>query len=119
MFSADGRSWRMVELVDSVQLVYEGRALHHCVSSYTPRCMRGASRIWSLRQVSGDRQISVLTIEVEPTSGTVVQIRGHSNRRASGLAAALVRQWIERERLRVTRTVAAELNPPVRPQPRL
>lgn len=107
-FELHGAQWRLLELTSNAQLILEGRALRHCVATYTSRCVRGTSRIWSLRKLACEGpEISVLTIEVEPKSGTVVQVRGRNNRRATGAPLALLRQWIERERLRVSPTVAA------------
>ena len=42
--------WELTELISGAQLRAEGAALRHCVASYSHRCWRGVSRIWSLRK---------------------------------------------------------------------
>lgn len=101
--------WRVVELTDSTALVREGHALRHCVGGYAWRCVSGASRIWSLRQASADGEVSVLTIEVDPRTATVVQLRGRANQRATGQPLAMVRRWMARERLSPSARLEAEL----------
>jgi hypothetical protein len=100
-FAVGGVHWQVCELTDSAQLVFEGRMLHHCVARYARHCLSGGSQIWSLRRSIGDgRATPVLTIEVNPRTQMIIQIRGERNQRAAGLPLALVRQWAERERLR-------------------
>lgn len=102
--------WRLVELTSSEQLRIEGRKLKHCVAVYASRCCAGASRIWSLRQARpAADDASVLTIEVDPRSATVVQLRGMLNRFATGRPLALVRRWAAWEQLRFSSWVEREL----------
>jgi len=111
VFVEHGAQWRVIELANSAQLVIEGRALRHCVGSYTSRCISGLSRIWSLRRTSSDgTDVPVLTIEIALRKAMVVQVRGRNDQHASGLPAMLVRQWIVRERLRVALSVQARLS---------
>lgn len=95
------RRWQMTELINSEQLRSEGVALHHCVASYSDRCSRGISSIWSLRLWQGEKVHHVLTIEVDPKRRTVVQARGRANRLASGRSLQLLQDWSVRERLRL------------------
>jgi len=105
-----GGQWRVIELTDSTQLALEGRALNHCVRLYGWRCVSGSSRIWSLRRISAEgNDASVLTIEIDPKTATIVQLRGRYNARAAGEPLALVRQWVRRERLRIADSVEAEI----------
>lgn len=103
--------WSLLEFLDSAQLVQEGQAMRHCVAAYAPRCARGASAIWSLRRRRGADGAArpVLTIEVDPRRSTVVQIRGPTNRRASGWPLEIVRAWAARERLGFSPLLEAEL----------
>jgi hypothetical protein len=95
--------WRIEELLHSSELRSEGRVLHHCVASYEWRCLRGDASIWSLRRRSGDGPLlSTYTIEVDPRSRRIVQIRGQRNSRVSGLPQRIIAAWAERERLEVT-----------------
>lgn len=95
------RRWQIVELTNSGQLRAEGAALHHCVASYAINCYRGVSSIWALRLWRGAKVRHVLTMEVDARRRVIVQARGYANRRASGKALRLLRQWAFRERLQV------------------
>jgi len=92
-------SWHLTELTSSAELRAEGAVLHHCVASYSQRCARGMSQIWSLRVRSATRLRSVLTVEVDPRSRAIVQARGLRNCPASGKARRLLEAWAEREQL--------------------
>jgi hypothetical protein len=93
--------WQMMELTNSVQLRTEGTALRHCVARYADHCYRGMSRIWSLRFWRGEKAHHVLTFEIDPAKRVVVQARGMANRMASGKPLRLLREWADRERLRL------------------
>ena len=98
--------WEFVELTNSEELREEGWRLRHCVASYATACVRGRSRIWSLRRGREPRpERSVLTIEVDPGTRFVVQARGFANARASGRPRRLLEQWARREGLAVSKTV--------------
>jgi len=99
--SAPPSVWQLMELTNGAQLRTEGTALHHCVASYSDRCLRGASRIWSLRVRRGEKTRHVLTIEVDMKRRAVVQARGWGNRVASGKSLRLLQDWTARERLRL------------------
>jgi hypothetical protein len=95
---------RAVELTNSRALADEGRHQRHCVYSYESNCIRGWSRIVSLRWVVPASPLEVLnrlTIEVDPSSRTVSQIRGRSNRKADELEMKIVRLWAGAHGLRV------------------
>ncbi len=93
--------WSIVELTDSRALANEGRALRHCVSMYASACKSRRSTIWSLRQRVGDDDVArpVLTIEVHPSTRTIVQVRAKANARPSGWPLEVVYRWAARERL--------------------
>ena len=93
--------WQLMELTNGAALRAEGAALHHCVASYADRCWRGASRIWSLRALRGDKVRHVLTLEVDMKRRTVVQARGWRNRGAFGKPLRLLQDWATREGLRL------------------
>lgn len=112
----DGRRvhWDLIEVTDREGLRHEGRAMHHCVASYGRACAQARASIWSLRhRVDTPESVGVarswLTIEVDPRTATIVQVRGFANRRAHGHGARLVRAWAAREQLGLTTSVAREL----------
>jgi hypothetical protein len=102
---APGVSWQIVELLDRAGLADEGRTMRHCVGSYAARCARGDSAIWSLRRSEGRAVTSILTIEVSPRTGAIVQLRAAYNRAAWGPPLDLVRAWAAREQLAFTAEV--------------
>ncbi len=79
--------WTIQELCTSALLQVEGRMLHHCVGSYTRRCIDGEVSIWSLRsrvdQEEAD-QHHVLTIAVDNRKRQVTQARGKFNLQPHG-----------------------------------
>ncbi|HEV7559552.1 MAG TPA: PcfJ domain-containing protein [Kofleriaceae bacterium] len=94
--------WTIAELLDSRELLHEGRAMRHCVAAYVYRCRSRSSSIWSLRHrwFGDDQARSVITIEVRPKTGLIVQMRGVANGRPSGEPLELVRRWAAVEGLR-------------------
>jgi len=94
--------WRISELLHSSALRTEGKALRHCVASYEWRCIKGWSSIWAVTRQSGDDPAAPrYTVEVDPRTRTVVQIRGLANSRASGLPRRIIEQWAYNQRLTV------------------
>jgi hypothetical protein len=92
--------WEIGELLSSSGLWAEGRALRHCVGTYVWRCVRGISSIWSLRSVNcHGESASRFTIEVDPHTRRIVQIRGFANCRVDGLAREIIARWARQERL--------------------
>lgn len=94
--------WEFVELTNSGDLRLEGASLRHCVATYAYHCSRGRSRIWSLRRRSrSHRARSVMTIEIDPRTNTVVEARGFRNSRPSRKALRLLHLWAAGTNLRV------------------
>lgn len=87
---AAGVDWSVRELTSSQALLEESIAMSHCVRLYDLACHRGASAIFSLRRA----ERRCLTIELEPRSGRVAQIRGAYNRCAGHLEKSVVAQWL-------------------------
>lgn len=77
------------EVLSSEELHSEGKALHHCVYSYSRSIETGNTSIWSFRR-DGER---TLTIEVRNMTGKIVQVRGLLNREATPVEIRAVRQW--------------------------
>jgi len=100
--------WTIVELLDSRELAHEGRTMRHCVSTYAHACVRRDSSIWSLRHRWCDEVVwrSVLTIEVRPSTGVIIQVRGKANARPRGEPLEFVRRWATREGLQFHVAVA-------------
>lgn len=88
-----GVRWTVEELCTSSLLYLEGRRLHHCVGSYTRRCVDGDAAIFSIRaqpivELGPDEEepekTHVLTIALDPKKRQVTQARGKFNLRPDG-----------------------------------
>ena len=67
--------------------------MRHCVYSYTDRCRRGETAIWSLRlRVNGEEK-RMVTIEVDPRSHSIVQVRAKCNLRPGPRSLEIMQQW--------------------------
>ena len=97
----DDREWSIRELLDSGALHLEGRAMHHCVHSYTERCRRGETSIWSLRLRLHGEEKRLVTIEVDPHRRAIVQARAKCNRWPGDRSAAIIQEWATRTGLRL------------------
>ena len=91
--SSEGEApvWTVRELTSSRALAEESRAMHHCVASYAYRCARGQSAIFSLC-AGGIRKV---TIELDPFSHRMLQIRGACNRVATAEELVVLARWLQ------------------------
>ena len=69
--------WVVDEIRTSKDLADEGRALSHCVYSYSRSISDGRVSIWSLSK----NNTKLITIEVSNTTKKIVQARGKYNRK--------------------------------------
>lgn len=83
--------WRMIELLNTKELIAEGKIMKHCVGSYGQSCHRGRVSIWSMRSESHSGTKNELTVEVQ--DGAVRQARGKYNERATQQQAKMLRRW--------------------------
>ena len=114
--------WTVQELLSSWELAAEGRAMNHCVVSYSDQCADGKTSIWSIcmqKQGAAARE-NVMTVAIDVATRTITQARGRCNTlphqpQKSGKAPRedktgyfemlnradhILRLWIERERIR-------------------
>ena len=102
--SAEARNmkfWSIRELLSSDELIDEGRALGHCVSTYARSCHTGRSSIWSMEIEDENGRRKILTIEVAPQAKLIRQVRGKGNRSATPKEKDLLGRWAEQEGLRL------------------
>lgn len=95
----EGRSWTIRELLDSDALAAEGKAMGHCVATYTDACVGRLSTIWSLGMEGPDGRQRLATIEVNPESKEVVQAKALNNEVPDESSQAILRDWAAREGL--------------------
>lgn len=88
------RIYTITELLNSGDLDIEGRAMRHCVASYAASCVRRCASIWSLRVADAfGQETRLLTLEVAPQSGTIVQARQKGNAAPSPKEINLLHRW--------------------------
>ncbi|MGC4100438.1 PcfJ domain-containing protein [Ferruginibacter sp.] len=88
------------ELTESRKLSEEGKAMKHCVGSYTFYCAKGRSAIFSLRKYSGGVLLDIMaTIEVNLQLQKIVQAKAKMNRPISDEAKKYMDLWAMNEGL--------------------
>ena len=95
------RIWTIRELLDSNELTIEGKVMRHCVGSYGGRCSKRISSIWSMMCHSRLGQEHVLTIEIDPSTRTIVQAKGKRNSPPSTDTRRIMQKWAEKKYLTV------------------
>ncbi len=74
------RIFAIDELLSSIELIEEGRAMGHCVGSYAAACSSGRSSIWSLTVIEPWGKVTrLLTLEVRNADRQIVQARRNLN----------------------------------------
>lgn len=93
--------WTIRELLNSKELIAEGRTQHHCVATYARSGFDGKSSIWTMdvKDINGGRKM--VTIEVNSKSRTICQIRGKRNRLPTPMEMNIVRRWAQKEALTI------------------
>ena len=81
----------ILEVGTSKELAAEGRALRHCVYSYSWSIQRGSVSIWSYH-TDGTRR---MTIEVRNKERRVTQVRGKNNRAPTKSEMAQIDRWVK------------------------
>lgn len=73
--------WIVQELMSSWELAAEGRALHHCVVSYSDQCADGKNSVWAIsaHKEGAEEREGVMTVAVDVRSRAVTQARGRYN----------------------------------------
>ncbi len=92
-------TWKMVEILESVQLRCEGGLMKHCVAVYESACRSGRSSIWSLRKCVDSKERRVVTVEVWPESRRIAQMKAKRNAVPTAHSIALIRRWARNNEL--------------------
>lgn len=81
---------RQRDLGDYSETVAEGKAMSHCVRSYTRNCRTGRKAIYSVqRRLDEGRWERLLTIAINPQGRRIIQARGKHNASPLGKIAHL------------------------------
>lgn len=91
--------WTIEELLTGKALVIEGGIMQHCVASYIHVCTRQRTSIWSMKICEEEQSKRVLTIQVSPSSRTILQAKGRKNAPPDDRSWAMLQKWAEQERL--------------------
>ena len=96
-----GKQFRLMELLSSNELHDEGRAMSHCVYTYTHSCGRGRCTIFSLRTEDPHTGVQerLATIEVDLHTYRVVQVRARFNAAVPSAHRRVIAEWAEQEGL--------------------
>jgi PcfJ-like protein len=93
-YSGQPQIWSITEILHSTDLQAEGRALHHCVSSYRWQIEAKQTSIWSLSATDeGMNTEKLATLEVNNRLSAVVQARGRYNRLTTAQEDKVVIAW--------------------------
>jgi hypothetical protein len=93
----DHREFEVVELLGLTELTEEGKAMGHCVATYSQLCASGRSSIWSLRmRLSCGRSVRLATVEVRSSDRMIIQVRKRANKAATVREFAILRKWADR-----------------------
>lgn len=93
--------WRITEILSGKELADEGRALHHCVYSYSFSIQRGTTSIWSMTREEGGNTERRITIEVNNKSRRIMQARGRYNRRTDIDEFRAMNEWANKSGLSI------------------
>lgn len=93
------RIWRIRELLNSQELIAEGRQQGHCVATYARSCQTGICSIWTLDVETAEDRKKLATIEVHSASKQIRQVRGRYNRRPTDQEKIIVARWAQQEGL--------------------
>jgi len=91
MIDKNTNKWSIVELTSGYDLAVEGKEMAHCVSTYAPNCASGHSAIFSLCK-EGIRKV---TIEINPNSNKIVQLRGRHNKYPERDEKSIIDKWVK------------------------
>jgi hypothetical protein len=97
----EGRAWTVRELLDSDELAAEGKAMRHCVASYTDWCVKRLTTIWSVAVEGPEGRERLVTVEVNSETKEVVQAKAKCNEEPDEVSRAILVEWAGREGLKV------------------
>ena len=84
--------WYITQILDSKQLLHEGRTMKHCVGSYSYHCMEGHTGIFTVEHRYYGNKTKILTAEVN-NGFNIVQVRGKCNRYPDKEETKMLKKW--------------------------
>lgn len=94
-------TFKVVQLINSMELYEEGYEMSHCVADYVQDCLDGTSAIFSLRkQVKGQANFERLaTIELQLETRRIGQAKAEYNDEVCDEAEMVILKWAEQENI--------------------
>ena len=90
-------TWSLREMCTALDLIADGRVMHHCINTYARRCLKGEFSVFSLQLSFPDKLPQrVLTIAVNNERRTVTEYRGKYNLRPFDKKRTAQKHWNER-----------------------
>jgi len=86
----------LLPLESTRDLVDEGEAMHHCVSTYALQCELGEYQVYSVRHVRDGRRVATLGLERHGCGWIVDQLKGYANRPPHGVVHRFARSAASR-----------------------
>ncbi|WP_299455919.1 PcfJ domain-containing protein [uncultured Microscilla sp.] len=91
--------YKISQLINNYELWLEGKAMMHCVGTYTHKCLGGYSTIWTMTKVNGQgKEEKCVTIEMGK-KWRICEIRGKRNREPKPQEMEVIKQWVNKENL--------------------
>ena len=84
--------WTIDEILTGEDLKVEGGIMRHCVAGYLHACVRRQTSIWSMKVTQGQRKQRLLTIEVNPETREIRQVKGKRNSAPSESGMAILQR---------------------------
>jgi PcfJ-like protein len=101
----DMRVWTISELLTGRALFLEGQAMRHCAATYSERCAKRRTSIWSMQVENQRGRRRVLTIEVDLPKRTICQARRKCNRLPKAVEREVMERWAAQEGLKVSESI--------------
>ncbi len=83
-------TWSVCELTNSLQLLEEGLAMHHCIASYDKKCCSGKSRVFSVRR-NAERSA---TVEIDARKKEIQDCRAKCNHDPDERTKLVIYYWM-------------------------
>jgi hypothetical protein len=93
-YEENDKKFIIKQLKSNRELMFEGNALSHCVGSYTNKCMKFGSFIFSIRKLIDSevpKEINLITIEIN--NNRIVQKKGKRNRFCKPFEDRIIKIW--------------------------
>ena len=92
------------QITSQEALFSEGRAMYHCVFTYTENCISYDTSIWTVESMDAHGSVrKLLTIEVANDILRIMQIRGRQNRDANPEELAILEDWAKKSDLTISK----------------